>query len=432
MGTKSTPQSETIRFKGVGTRRNGTTFTLSGIGTGLHQLNWTDSVTYGENIAGWRDKLRNGQSATTSLVGSSSTAQVTQGHLKLKKNGNPPFSTSTVYGEFTGFDVNPSIPSSDPTSINSSSADAEALGRFVRRAYDVQHAIQGGVVLGELRETLQTIRNPARGLRRLVSQWRNNAIKLRRAKNFLPINERKRKIVENLADAWLEAQYGWRPLMSDIKAGSDALSRYVKGQPLDTRRITGRGESNAISEPESTVTKIYNGFRWQYTTRTTSNCIVIYRGAVRVKARDPRVMDPALLGFDLASWAPTLWELVPYSFLIDYFSNVGDMILGFSTLGIDFAWKNRTTVRFYERVYDTRPDPSWFIESQDWNDGGYTVQTYVPGKVVLTKRSVSRGVYSGLTVPDLTFEIPSFRSLKWLNLAALVAARRSDRSYRFD
>jgi hypothetical protein len=153
---------------------------------------------------------------------------------------------------------------------------------------------------------------------------------------------------------------------------------------------------------------------------------------MRVQVKDPKTMDPALLGFDLASWAPTAWELIPYSFLIDYFSNIGDIILGWSSLGTKFSWVNKTTVRYYEKISMTQPHPQWQKAGTDWDSGAIEILSYAPAKVVIQKRSVSRNKYEGLLIPDLDFEIPGLGSLKWLNIAALIAARKGDRSWSFD
>jgi hypothetical protein len=133
-------------------------------------------------------------------------------------------------------------------------------------------------------------------------------------------------------------------------------------------------------------------------------------------------MDPALIGFDLSSWAPTVWELIPYSFLIDYFSNIGDVIVGWSNLGIQLSWCNRTSRKTIEYTDQTVPHPNW---------GGYAV-SHAPAKYFCAKRSVSRATYTGTLVPDVDFEIPDLGSKKWLNIAALIASRNADRKWFYD
>jgi hypothetical protein len=155
---------------------------------------------------------------------------------------------------------------------------------------------------------------------------------------------------------------------------------------------------------------------------------VIYRGAVRVEPKDPKEMDPALFGFSPEQFLPTAWELLPYSFLIDYFTNIGDIIYGWSTLTADLAWCNRTSRKWFERTVICNSDLSFaktLIPDM-------TVVTGTPSKSVVTKTSVSRAEYNGTLIPDFTFELPSFGSLRWLNIAALIASRGNDRKWSYD
>jgi hypothetical protein len=156
---------------------------------------------------------------------------------------------------------------------------------------------------------------------------------------------------------------------------------------------------------------------WLASARTVGDVSIIYRGAMRVEAKDPREMDPALIGFDLSSWAPTLWELIPYSFLIDYFSNIGDVIRGWSQMGVRLAWCNRTSRKTFTKT-------AWSSPS-----GVFPAQAFSAAKFVCTRVRVSRASYSGTTVPKPILEIPSLGSLKWLNIAALIANRRADRNW---
>lgn len=385
-------------------------------------VKWINSVTFGENIPGWRSNLRNGLSATTSMTGSSVDARLTNGLITFQLPTGPGTGNGIKRAVVLGSgNVSILIPAGNPTSISDSRANALALGKFVRRAYDTQHSVMGGVIVGELRQTLQTIRNPARGLRRLVDDWGVKARKIRGSRvNPLPL--RIKTVRENLADAWLEVQFGWKPLMRDIKDADKALHRYNVGQSLETRRISAKQEEK--SGPSEAYTTYSDSIAiWNVHDISLETSMVIYRGAVRVKVLQPGQMDPALFGFDLASWAPTAWELVPYSFLIDYFSNIGDIILGMSSLGIDLAWCNRTTRRSYEFTSQTSAHANW---------PAYVSVAHVPARYVCSKNSVIRDKYTGHTVPGLTFKIPGMGSLRWLNIAALIAGRSSDRSWSFD
>lgn len=377
---------------------------------------WTNTVTHGDNLPGWRDLLRTGGNATTSLTGNKVKAHLT--------NGNARFTQAANYFEtLTGTQlVNMSVPTQDPSEMDYAKAEAAALGKFHQKMRQVRTTFEGGVFLGELGQTLQMIRNPARGLRKLVDDWRDiaQAIRNQRIRGSLAYLKRL-KVAEHLADAWLEVQYGWRPALADIRDASKALEKYTNGRPLHLKRIRAKGEVSGVSSDTSS-TRAVGVCRWKTRDRLVGTSTVVYRGAMRVAARDPRVMDPALIGFDLSSFVPTVWELIPYSFLIDYFSNVGDIITGWSNLGTELSWCNRTVRRVYKRESWAEKDPAWAINPAPW----------LPAKSVFEKQHVLRTKITDISMPAFELEIPRLGSLKWLNIAALVVARNEDRKWFYD
>jgi hypothetical protein len=133
-------------------------------------------------------------------------------------------------------------------------------------------------------------------------------------------------------------------------------------------------------------------------------------------------MDAALFGFSPEQFLPTAWELVPYSFLIDYFTNIGDIIAGWSSLLVPLKWANKTTRKTNEVTRVAMSDKSLTAN----------FQSGTPAIVVGRNTYVVRAKYSGTTVPDFDLRVPSLGSQRWLNIAALIASRKSDRSWVFD
>jgi hypothetical protein len=132
-----------------------------------------------------------------------------------------------------------------------------------------------------------------------------------------------------------------------------------------------------------------------------------------------------LLGYDPASFLPTVWELIPYSFLIDYFTNIGEIIEGWSSLLTRLAWCNRTVRRSYVRTLSSHADLS---SIQKFNPSVNSV-SFVPSEGVITKSHVLREKFEGTRVPDFVLKVPGMGSLKWLNIAALIAGRNGDRKW---
>lgn len=119
--------------------------------------------------------------------------------------------------------------------------------------------------------------------------------------------------VKTAGQAWLEYIYGWKPLISDIHAAADeslrfVLNRYstIKGHGLftDTRYLT-------LSDGMSYIGR---------------NIPVKIKNAVTIELTldNRKTMDWSRWG----SFNPISigWELMPYSFVVDWFFNVGQFL----------------------------------------------------------------------------------------------------------
>jgi hypothetical protein len=129
-------------------------------------------------------------------------------------------------------------------------------------------------------------------------------------------------------------------------------------------------------------------------------------------------------GVSLTNFAPTAWELIPYSFLVDYFSNIGNVIDTASLGTVYLSWGVRTERQFFEYTssafdlyYPLNTDShERFIHKSVNASGGRSYQQNF-------FRSPVGSVEVGIL--DLTFKIPGIdESRKWLNIGALAAKRR--------
>lgn len=129
--------------------------------------------------------------------------------------------------------------------------------------------------------------------------------------------------VDSLSNLWLEYRYAMRPLVFEMTQAITALGASVaKGT-----RQTARGYDEDFTTSSGTWT-IDNGL----TAVTTGS----YYKATRLSFRAGVLYDIeqdingilALWGFD-QPWE-TIWELTPFSFIVDWFFNIGDIISGWS------------------------------------------------------------------------------------------------------
>jgi hypothetical protein len=375
---------------------------------GNQSLDGTDSRSDGGPVAGFRYLISHGYNATSSLSGSKITADVQEGSAKLfyYQQLNPTPREYNWHG-LNGVLTQPTIPSTTGPSVTA--ADNMAKMLFVRKARQAQTAIQGGVFLGELREALHLIRHPAQGFRRGLDDYLSNAKKRRKG-----TRQDKRRF---LSESWLEYSFGWAPLINDIRSGSEALSRLQYRPPF--KMVSAFGED--IQQTNTMAQMSGGACTWNIGVKTERKAVVIYRGVVDLSITNPVLLTAQNFGFTPQDFVPTIWELIPYSFLVDYFTNIGDILSGWSFNTSALRWISRTQVT---KATDSRVTlglvkpslPSSFV---------ITDHSLTPCKSVVINSAVSRATYSGSLVPSLAFEIPGMRSLKWLNLAALARTHRS-------
>jgi hypothetical protein len=401
----------------------------NGLSTELESSNsvvkWTDTVDYGDNIRNWRESLLAGNDTTTGLTVSGRTLSIRRGRLVAVNRSPTGLPTGAKTWIQSGdFNISTAFSSSNPTSISDASANARALGKFVNRAREVNTTFQGGVFLGELAQTIHGIRHPAKGLRELVDTYRHKAVKLRSAEGFRVLRH---PFERNLADLWLESSFHWKPLIHDIQDGARASAQLVEKVEKRPTSVPVRGVATVVSNSQESVPALFveGGFRYLLCETLYDSCTAVYRGAIRVMDLTTPAGQAALLGFDPASFAPTAWELVPYSFLVDYFTNIGEVITGLSFPRAGVKWSNRTIIREVVAERTVSTDGSLY--------SGQTVHlsSFSAPQVVASKRHISRASYNGTYVPKLNLEVPDLGSLRWLNIAALVTAQASDKRFRW-
>lgn len=313
------------------------------------------------------------------------------------------------------------LPSADASLLTK--VENQALTKFNARVLKASRTLTGQVVLGELGEALRMIRSPARALRNGVDDYL--AILKKRGRSNR--SSTARAIVGIAADTWLEYSFGWKPLINDIKDGYKLIadSQQLRPERIPVKYL-GFGKKTtvgAVDGPSST-----DGYvRMKYTRETRTNYVgVKFYGAVGIIPKMDGLIDYSKAGFTWNEIIPTIWELIPYSFLVDYFTNIGDVINSYAACQLDVRWMSKGTVQVSESSWnDVTLTPEVPSNQQ------YVVLRRTPGsRCYKVKRSISRDVYSGSRIPRLEFEIPGM-STKWLNIAALASSSKLARDQLF-
>jgi len=190
-----------------------------------------------------------------------------------------------------------------------------------------------GVTLKELPETIRMVRNPF-GL--LKKDWRKLAGSLSA-----------RDLARGGANLWLEGQYGWKSAYTDLHNFSVTAGKYagqVQRWSGTTLRRFGKSSQVALSSPPPTTPDTdWTNLKAQLdrgdsisqsipmarvvfdppTVRASVSCY-----ASDVLSRQISGLNKLLFAYGLTgeSILSTIWEMIPYSFVVDWFVNVKDVI----------------------------------------------------------------------------------------------------------
>jgi len=241
--------------------------------------------------------------------------------------------------------------------------------------------VSNGADLAQARQSVNMIsQDAARVLRALAALRRGNVLE---AARILGLSWRKGKH-GSIADLWLELQYGWKPLLSSIHDNASLLG---KGGLLE-------GSSVKASAQRQTA--------YQETfSRGRDTISVECRGGVRTAysawVRSPGVVRADTLG--LINPAEVAWELVPFSFVVDWFIPVGNVLQSLTaTAGLDFA-NGYTSTRHQTDFKVVR-------------EGG--------GQLVITYFSFERFAHGSFQLPELYGARNPFSTAHGLNALALL------------
>lgn len=147
-----------------------------------------------------------------------------------------------------------------------------------------------------------------------------------------------REVSKTLANGWLLYSYGIKPLAQDIYNGLDVLRRpfpeeLIKGSASATRSKSGNIETSRDRE----TGRWFNYFT-QYSGTVRVSC-----GAV-IQVNNPDVFTLNQMGLtNPVQWAN---EAIPFSFVVDWFSNLSQVISSltdFVGLNVSRTWTSRST-----------------------------------------------------------------------------------------
>lgn len=234
----------------------------------------------------------------------------------------------------------------------------------------------------EMRQTVDMVVNVRNDARRLIQTA------LRGGKHT----------VKAASDAWLAWRYGWEQLGRDVANCYDLLK-----DPITHLVVTGQSGLSKTSSPSRSG--IIRGARAEGHFDLSYQANIDHSVRARVIARwDSRTLNA------IADPAITMWETIPYSFVADWFVNVGDVLAAWkvqnncSTIAASLGWKSTIDVLTTERCVPSAD----FSHSGQW---GWSESYRSRGRVPVSIPSL---------VPSFTVNLTSKRII---DAAALLSKR---------
>jgi hypothetical protein len=375
----------------------------------------------------WRSQIILGQNASTNF-----TASERRDRGQLQKydrfNKNLPASQNLSHSWGYSMPLAADLPIL-PAFMSIEEADDKARQKFYKNAIKAQRFLQSGVFLGEIKQTLGLILSPAKSARLLVDVFVKSAkrrARPRKGSNNIVTAAQKLKLVGNaIADSWLQFSFGWEPLISDLEGACGLLASLALRTNQEFVNISGAGldyENLLVSDGLTgfSSNRPYSVLQQKHTYREVR---VKYYGRIRLDV--PELADGRILsglGLTTSDIIPTAWELIPWSFLIDYFTNIGDVIDAWSYPVAKLAWASKVVV-------ENRQCDCFWSYNEPRTRTLMGVGNWISVKVdrnafrISNEKRVTRTAEVYVRPPELKFELP-FARKKQFNIAALFAASR--------
>lgn len=278
------------------------------------------------------------------------------------------------------------------SSLSPSLVDQETINEAVRRWYAKLADFRANIAadIATYRQTVDMVTSRTRQIAEAAKQ-----LKRRNLRGFLDVLglARRGELRNNFASTWLEYHYGWVPILSDIH---EILSIESNRALRSTIRVSHRKTGVYVGAPPN---------NWDHPKRAvnaTFNDIVTVRAVCTLL--NPNRVTFSQLGLD--NPALLAWELLPYSFVVDWFVPIGPYLESQTAAGnfqiTDASVTSTRHTNLQAIYYDNVPE---FLS---------------PGRMLCEGYRKVRNI--GIPpMPLPSFGIPSFNLTRFFNATALLS-----------
>lgn len=215
-------------------------------------------------------------------------------------------------------------------------AQGQAYSRFKDQ---VQTQAQLLVLLAQRQESMDMIANrlgklwlATRAIRKgkFTDAWRHLNPASAPAKGWRPKSKA-------FGSAWLEYSFGWKPLVQDIQSALEILDKpFPQGKVKSSASWRWNSQYTAMN-----VNSFWYRHRWIQTTSVEGK--IKYGATIRVT--NPNLYTAASMG--LINPGTLVWELIPFSFVVDWFTGIGAYLESFTDF-CGLSLENTWTTQLYD------------------------------------------------------------------------------------
>lgn len=139
---------------------------------------------------------------------------------------------------------------------------------------------------------------------------------------------RQQKNGQGVLDAWLEMQYGWKPMVSDVHSSMVTLYDNMNAGKNLSHILCRKRAREKFRSNQKMADVLGSRFNWRVLNNVSATATFHYTldDPIRAQVGGLGLNDPLLLG----------WEKTPYSFVVDWFFPVGNFLQARSA---DYGWR---------------------------------------------------------------------------------------------
>lgn len=278
------------------------------------------------NNPGWRKRQNRGDVVMSGMRLNRVKRTFTPGTLAY---GEPGYSISWI-GDMCAMVEASFDPGNELDQYNVQMRDL-ALTKAMAKVTD--SSVLAGEFIKDLGSTMSMLRRPFSAAQNLLVNIERKAQRKlsrigRERLNAANAGKSNRAVATAYADAWLETQYGWKPLVMDIEAIYNSSS--ALNGTLRRRNVVRASEDASYSRSHnfsgvsfaSPLDVLLGDGQYTSSCKTRVSAGVIFD----LVNRNASVTGSQFFGVRAQDLPVTFWQVLPYSFVIDWFFNVESWI----------------------------------------------------------------------------------------------------------